>query len=241
MNINVINTGVEFALGIKYMLRATSGFIKKGDIIIISPEYHQFFGDFAYGETELLYTIIDILPQTSKYLDLYQYYKLIPFVPTYIQSKFKGLFEVSDNDTTIGVYDRKSFNTFGDAIIHWKMHKKEIPPFPIKGNINNDVFVELNNFREIVDAKKAMLLITFPCFQDLSFAKSSVKIKEIELILRKNGFNLLSNPERYVFPDSLTFDTPYHLTKEGVDLRTTLLIQDIRKVVDTNNAMKICN
>lgn len=239
LKINVINTGVEYALGIKYMLRATSSYIKEGDIIIISPEYQHFFGDFANGETELLYTVIDVLPQTSKYLDLYQCYKLIPFMPTYIRSKFKGLFEKTENDTTIGVYDRKSFNTFGDATIHWEMDKKEVAPFSIKGNINNDVFFELNNFRKIVNAKKAILFITFPCFQDLSFANSSIKIKEVELKLKKNGFNLLSNPERYIFPDSLTFDTPYHLIKKGVDLRTSLLIQDIKKVVNMKKNMGI--
>ena len=45
------------------------------------------------------------------------------------------------------------------------------------------------------------------------------------------GFELLGYPERYRMNDSLMFDTTYHLSKKGVDLRTQLLIEDIKKSI----------
>jgi hypothetical protein len=39
-------------------------------------------------------------------------------------------------------------------------------------------------------------------------------------------------------PDSMMFNTPYHLLKTGVDYRTQLLIEDIIKVQTHNNAYK---
>ena len=48
-------------------------------------------------------------------------------------------------------------------------------------------------------------------------------------MLKKWRFNLLSNPERYIIPDSLIFNSEYHLTKKGVDMRTFLLIEDLKK------------
>jgi hypothetical protein len=70
--------------------------------------------------------------------------------------------------------------------------------------------------------------LTFPALQQTSFELEKEKIKAIEKELRKRDLLLIGTPERYVIPDTLIFDTPYHLTKTGVDLRTRLLIEDLK-------------
>jgi hypothetical protein len=44
---------------------------------------------------------------------------------------------------------------------------------------------------------------------------------------------VMGSPERYVMPETLMFDTPYHLIKKGVDLRTELMIEDIKLALQT--------
>ena len=236
LNINPINTSIHVSLGLKYMLSNTINYIKENDIVVISPEYQQFYGGFANCEIELLSIIIEIAPQTIKSLDFKQKFKMAGLMPDFIISKFKKLLNDDLNDSIIGIYDRKSFNSYGDANKHWDLPKEKVKPFSaISGKLDEDVFSSLLNFRKIVYSKKAKLYITFPCYQDLSFKNSSIPIKEVEQKLKKYGFILLSNPERYIIPDSLIFNTPYHLTIKGTDLRTTLLIEDLKKVLKTKH------
>jgi hypothetical protein len=79
-----------------------------------------------------------------------------------------------------------------------------------------------------VEEKGASLYLTYPSYLDESFYKSEDIISTVRTELEKN-FKVLGTPERYMMPDSLMFDTSYHLNKKGVDIRTARLIEDIRK------------
>lgn len=235
LQIEPINTGIHLGLGLKYMLSNAGNYIRQNDIVIVCPEYQQFYGDIANGELELLSVIIDVYPESFKFLDHKQYYSLLRNIPMYMESKWNGLIDKADIDTLVGIYDRKAFNSFGDAFIHWKFTKEKVIPFgKIEGKLNSDAFKALENFRNLVNMRKANLFITFPCYQDLSFKNAVPQIKEVERCLIKYGYNLLSKPERYIIPDSLIFNTPYHLTKKGVDFRTALLIDDLNRCLGEN-------
>ncbi len=75
------------------------------------------------------------------------------------------------------------------------------------------------------------MYITFPGYQYSSYKNSVAAIKQVEQQLKDNHFLLISSPQEYTIPDSLIFDTPYHLTKKGLDWRTGILIQDLKRVV----------
>jgi hypothetical protein len=233
LKINPIDIGIHIGLGLKYMLSNAEDYIRESDIIVVSPEYQNFYGEIANGGIELLSTIVEVSPKSIKLLDYKQYFSLIQNIPEFLKSKWESEITKSVSDTAIGIYDRKSFNSYGDVYTHWKLPKEKVVPFgKMEGKMNKNLLLSLNNFKNLVYKKKAKLFIAFPCYQDLSFVNSSLQIKEIEVNLKKNGFNLLSAPERYIIPDSLIFNSPYHLTKQGVDLRTTLLIEDLRKVLN---------
>ncbi|HYI78239.1 MAG TPA: hypothetical protein VEW65_11525 [Chryseolinea sp.] len=44
---------------------------------------------------------------------------------------------------------------------------------------------------------------------------------------------MIGSPEPYPNPETLMFDTPYHLIKKGVDIRTELMIEDIKLALQT--------
>ncbi|HZB13232.1 MAG TPA: hypothetical protein VE467_09405 [Chryseolinea sp.] len=46
-------------------------------------------------------------------------------------------------------------------------------------------------------------------------------------------FFRVGSTDRYLNPETLMFDTPYHLIKKGVDLRTELMIEDIKLALQT--------
>jgi len=233
LHFNPINTGIHINIGLKYMLSNTLKYIKANDLIILSAEYQQFYGNLADGEGELFSLVTDVVPQSKNLLDGKQYFKLMTLVPEFAQSKLQPrfLFYKYPQDTTVGVYDRKAFNLYGDATVHWNLPGEKPKPYPaITGNINDDALQALISFRNAIKQKKAELYITFPGYQYSSYKISVPAVKQVEQQLKLHGFILISTPQEYIMPDSLMFDTPYHLTKKGVDYRTGLLIRDLKKV-----------
>jgi len=230
LKINPINTGVSAGIGLKYMLANTERYIKKNDIIVISPEYHQFYGDFADGDLDLLSLIVDVSSESYKLLDIRQQLKLSKYLPEFTSSKYSGFFK-NDNktiDNTIGIYERLAFNSFGDVYIHWKLPAEKFSIYDFKGDFNEDIIKSLVKFKDQVNSKKAKLFITFPCYEDSSFEYSKTKIKAVENKLIANGFTLISKPEEYKMPARLMFNSAYHLNKTGVEYRTERLIEDIK-------------
>ncbi|MGI4020855.1 MAG: hypothetical protein ACRYFA_05060 [Janthinobacterium lividum] len=233
--LNPINTGIHINIGLKYMLANTIKYIKAGNIIVLAAEYQQFYGTLADGESELFSLVTDVVPQSRNSLDYKQYFKLVQLVPEFAQSKLQPLllfYKYPKPDQFIGRYDRKAFNNYGDACAHWKLSAENPKPYlAITESLNNEIFKTLIDFKNMINRKKAKLYITFPGYQYSSYKNSITAIKQVESQLKNYNFNLISTPQEYIIPDNLIFDTPYHLTKKGVDYRTGLLIKDLKKAL----------
>lgn len=234
LHVNPINTGIHAGIGLKYMIANTLQYVKQGDVIVISAEYQQFFGNLAYGTNELFSEVIDIVPESRNLIDYKQYIKLIQLAPEFAQTKLRPilLFYNLHQDTSINIYDRKAFNVYGDAFLHWKMTGKTPKPYSaITERFNDDILKDLINFKNKINQKKAKLYVTFPGYQFSSYKISIPAIKQVQQRLKNNGFSTISTPEEFIMPDSLIFDTPYHLIKRGVDYRTELLLNDLKKLI----------
>lgn len=225
LDVNPINTGVHARIGLIYMMNNSIQYIKEGDIIILVPEYQQFYNKFAYGSMELFQTIFDVNLSKLSLLNSKQMYKLIGFVPRYSLSKFNlaEYLNVKESD----IYSVNSFNQFGDTYTHWGMNKQKFTPVSrISGKFDHSVIQEIIEFQSKIDDKNAVLFISYPGYQDKAFNNSIKEIKFIESEYKKNDFKILGFPERYMIPDSMMFNTSYHLSKKGVDYRTSLFIED---------------
>lgn len=49
----VVNAGLHASVGLKYIIDDCFQRLKRGDILVLSPEYGHFFGDMAYGEAPM--------------------------------------------------------------------------------------------------------------------------------------------------------------------------------------------
>src|SRR5215212_3189169 len=63
LGLSVVNMGLYAKLGLKYMLAQVRPYIKRNDVVIVVPEYDQFYGEYANGDntlnTALLYAPTD--------------------------------------------------------------------------------------------------------------------------------------------------------------------------------------
>ena len=193
---------------------------------MLSPEYTHFYGRSVYGGEELLRTVAEVkfLP-----LELNQIINIYKFLPKLTFSKINPFeyFFIKESD----IYSVNSFNEYGDAYSHWGMEQtKIVPSNGIETDYNPHTIKLIDDFRSELKKKKASLYITYPSYQATSFDNNIRQIKKVENELINSGFELLGFPERYRMNDSLMFNSTYHLSKEGLDLRTQLLIEDIKNI-----------
>lgn len=230
LKLNPINTGIHGNIGLIYMMDNVLKFISSGDIVVISAEYQQFYGDAAYGSEELLRVVMDNSPLQNTDLRWSEWANIYDYFPKYCFSKFNPFEYFNANEDL--VYGVNSFNQFGDVYTHWGLKKENYDAYGSLGeNYNKTIIAEIMVFKKKIEAKKAKTLLVFPGYQNTSFKNSKSQIDKVYDDFKKNNFEVISNPERYIIPDSLTFNTPYHLSKAGVDYRTNLIIQDLKKAL----------
>ncbi|HVU55987.1 MAG TPA: hypothetical protein VHD83_13075 [Puia sp.] len=225
-----INTGVHFSLGLKFMMENTLLYVRKGDVVVLIPEYAHFTRDYDAGSEELLRSVMEVDRSKIKLLNTSQILHLIPFIPKYAFSKLltTEYFHVGESD----IYSVNSFNRYGDAYAHWNLKRRFfLTEKKTNGYLNPDVVEGIKKFAGVVKAKGAALFVSYPGLQDISYHNIAGLIAEVEKQYKREGYAILGAPERYMMPDSLMFNTPYHLDKTGVDYRTTLLIEDLRQAL----------
>jgi len=226
---NPINTGIHGGIGLYYMLDNVEKYIKKGDVVVLAPEYHQFYGDFCEGQEELVRVLLD----NSKRLDYFklrkvQLLKTYGYLPRYALSKFVPSQYYDMN--TKEFYTKTAYNKYGDVDEHWGQTWPNPVVFEdIDGKyFNHDVLQAVVDFSNTVKSKGATLYVTFPGFQTTSYGFCKAKVIAYEKELRKQPLTVLGTHQEYLMTPEFIFDTPYHLNKLGADKRTQLLIQDLK-------------
>ncbi|MFY0644666.1 MAG: hypothetical protein JXR19_09405 [Bacteroidia bacterium] len=222
---NPINTSIHASLGLVYMMNDVIDHVKADDIVILSSEYNQFFGHFAYGGEELLRTVIDVDKSSLSQLSFRQLMNITPHLLKFTFSKLKltEYFSVKQNK----IYGKGSFNSYGDAIGHWGKSTRHYSPYEtITVSFNPDIISEIQEFNKRIRSVGATLLIVPPAVQQKTYDNLQENIGLLYSKLSETDIPYLSNHAEYAFTDSLTFNTPYHLTAEGTTLRTLKFIAD---------------
>lgn len=232
LHLNPINTGLSVGIGFVYMFDNTLKYIKPGDIVVASLEHEHFFDRAAYGETDLLRTIFDVAPGEFFGLRGQQMFNMIAKVPYYSLTKLKPREYFFKRDPR-EVYDRDSFNQYGDNCKHWNLKPRVFAPVgPLPSEPDQFAFDLLYNYKLAVEEKGATFFLAFPALQRTAFDKRRASIEGIERELRKRDYVFLGTADRNLVPDSMIFDSPYHLTKTAVDLNTALLVEDLKNALD---------
>ncbi|MBV6479711.1 MAG: hypothetical protein HGGPFJEG_02503 [Ignavibacteria bacterium] len=244
----VINMGIHGNLGLALLLNNVKKYLRKDDIVILATEYY--LGEFDFNTVN--YTV-KIFPEAGDYVDYgLDYYKQrvnytfneLQLYRKKIQNKIFGkklnLKELkmnTENDLNLfdtSLYARNKFNSNGDVISHLTKEK----PKEIKGRVllekkDYDYYISmLNDFQEYAASIGAKVYYSFPCYPESEVVKYKKVISEYEDDLRKNlKIEIINTPSDLVYPDSLFFDTVYHLNKDGRQKRTDYTINLLKERV----------
>lgn len=238
LNVNPINTGIQASLGLEYMIKEVVPFIKKGDVIVLSPEYNNFYGTFAYGGEVLCRMFFDVqLKKGNKsFVDNFselskeQMSKIIMYYPKYVSSKFSPFEYLTIKKDP--VYSRDSFNKYGDVTAHFNLpNENYLDLDPINEEFNYKMIDVVKSFEKQVSMKGAKLFITFPAIEKQSYENNKNQINNIFIKIKEKNLSILGTPSEFVVSKDLTFNGYCHLNKQGMEVRTEQLIKELHKVL----------
>ncbi len=233
LKLHPINTGIHASLGLKFMLSNYLNYMKKGDVVVLVPEYHQYIDDFAYGADgeELARMVFDVDLQNLFLLNSKQIIYVCTKLPELIKSKlsFRNYFGY-DFDF---IYSKYVYNSFGDVAAKFLTKKQLVSPDISfnKSPINHKIIQDIVDFEKVLMKNGCKLFVSFPGYQETSFNNSSTKIKQIYSLLKLKQIKLLGTPEIFKMNDSFILNSTYHLNTFGVKQRTQLLINEFTKQI----------
>ncbi len=245
LGLSVVNMGLYAKLGLRYMLAQVNPYIERGDIVLVVPEYDQFYGDYANGDntlnTALLYAPADRIP------DFIRSYSIVDVVLRPRAENARRSFlraaaaavgreqQFFPPDTN-PVYNRHSFNRWGDMVSHLnkKGHDPDsifVKPLPPMKEFNKKTLDDLNAIAETAKKKNAHAYFLFPSYIEKSYSINVPAIDSLRERLEAGiGIPVVGTPADFVYPGRLFFDTRYHLNAEGRQIRTLKMIEVLREM-----------
>lgn len=253
LGLNVINMGLYAKIGLRYMLAQVKPYIKRGDVVIVVPEYDQFYGAYIEGDntlnTALLYTPTDRIP------DFIRSYSIIDVILRPRAENARRSFlrataaaigredELFPPDTN-PVYHRRSFNQYGDAVAHLTREGKDpdsifVGPLPPMKDFNPDAVEVVDDLYQTAVKNSARAYFMWPSYMDSAYTINADAIKELaRQVSAGTRMPVVGSLKDFLYPKNYFFDTRYHLNAPGRAVRTQKMIELLRSVGSRDGWLK---
>lgn len=229
--INVVNYGLQAGIGLKLMMLDAAEYCRKGDILVISPEYEHFFGN-AYGEKTTLSVLTLLYPKVVVNFDFQNWFVSVSGLKYAVSVMMGSLINnVSDSGTVDYQYSSMSFNDFGDESSHWSCPSEDLTlkQNSLEGGFDDSYF---HQFAESVSALQAggvEVVIVPPSIYSEFYDHHHDDINLLTGKLAEMQMPFAVAPEKMIFSRDDMFDSYYHLSISGVEKRMTMLIDILRQ------------
>lgn len=225
-DIPVVNTGTHISIGVRMQFETYKDLLKDGDIVIFCPEYGG-GKDRLYGGSVLIRIVSTHLPEVYKKVSLKQWLYLYKYIGIHYHKASRNS-ECKEFD---GPYSAKAINEYGD--IEWEReHKDTIESYSICGVMDRELITYYKYVHSFTKERNIKLVFLPPTLNESNFKNCARQIDSLIYCLKNNDIPWQSQPSRYSFPDSLYFDTPYHMTLSGARKRTEILIEDLQRILN---------
>ena len=238
LGMNVVNLGLQGGLGIRFIVNTAFPFCKSGDIVVFSIGYDHFFNHQDCGRE--LATLVNMEPELIAYLGDDELKGMMYNIPASLRLKVIGgltaLIIGEEKYASASVYRSDAFNEYGDVVKHWGAPNKDY--YQLR-NICKEWDEE--NFCFLIEQlkeleRRSVKVILCPA----NIARTSYKNNDSGILLlneRLNqcGYGFIVHPAEMALDDRLFYDTPYHLTKEGVKQKDSVFIAAMKRHNVINN------
>jgi hypothetical protein len=228
--------GSHVALGIA-PLNEVKRYIRSGDIIIISLEYYNFTDEMSfYGLPQYLADWVEYLP--DRIWDLHDPYRQIPSIYTImlqrkVNRSINYYLNGFSNAAGRGEFTGDQFNDHGDFVGHLD---KESPMGEISKyggfsvNQVDEAYEFLVTYNQFAQSKGAIVFYEAPSSRQTNCELTGIKYirKFFNVLKTRTKIPLLNSPDEICYPDEYFYDTPFHLNAAGRQLRTEMLIRNLK-------------
>jgi len=233
-----INLGTTRGEGLELWLNELRSLVQKGDVVVISPEYHL----LAAGGAPTGMTVAFAVEANPRLLRL-----ITPHQVGQMMDDSVGIVHslVMRQLQTLGLsrawvappYTLDSFNEYGDVVAHYTMKRKAFPPqhllAPPPWRLASAVKA-LNSFADDCRRRGARVFLAYPAVPTSLYLPERERVEFLHRqVMTTLRIPLLNTPAEAVHPDTDFFDTAYHLTREGALRRTRMLAERLKAALHT--------
>lgn len=237
IGMSVVNAGLHASVGLKYIIDDCFPRLKRGDILVLSPEYGHFFGNMAYGEAPMADLVYLSGGHLAGKLNWRQWYSLFDNTPKYLRTKLEYAFLNSLPMAKDSVYSLSAFNKYGDVVAHWKKDEHRYSE-PLKasglGEWNSGFFSYLIGELRLLQERGIYIIMCPPVMADTMYRNNRLNIEYTDSMFSTAGFRLAGPQKDMVLPDTLFYDTGYHLRRIGAEKHSLYLIKLLRNRLETH-------
>lgn len=237
LHCNVINLGLHGGIGIRFPLEDCLQYIKSGDIVVLQFEYGNFFsGGNGEPETFPAFMIANDW-RNYKQLNMNQWQNIIAGIPKesiksmtrLVKYLLRGSFD-SPSVNKKYTYVKSGFNEFGDEISHiaYPSVKYTSDGKPNTKKVKRSFIDWLADIIQQYEQAGANVIMLPPVCIESHFKVSYND--NIEMALIEINHPYITSPASMVLDDSCTFNTGYHMNKEGIRLNTRNIISNLKRL-----------
>lgn len=229
LGIPVLNLGLDGPVGLDVILPSILGQVRKGDIVLLIPEYLVLWADDGLGDRSGQFGVaigrpgLGNIPPKRLAQDV-----LMLGSPT-LRGVTKSSLDVLEKGKMTGYYS-DPVDDRGDPTVT-KLRTGEWWELPIKQPMTKHAAERIAKFRKEVEAKGGTLILSLPWVYARRDEKSVSNVKKTAqelakiapLIYEKNSYNMKTD-------SNLFADTHYHLKPEARTIRALEIAQQLKQV-----------
>ena len=235
----VINAGLHAGLGLKFILDNNREGLRKGDLLVIMPEYNHFFGNTAYGENKTSGAVSFFASKDEwQSMNVQQLRPaLVGFFNQVPQNFLDGckqrLHHKGQSESFL--YSLKGFNKLGDEVSHWTlpsgMDMTAYRVSPSLKDFNEDYFLYFVSQVNDLKARGVSVMILPPAVLDARVQVDKASIKMLADRLAKEQMPFVAPNSLFAYPSKMFYNSEYHLNRDGVKVNTNHIIEVLRNKI----------
>lgn len=236
----VVNLGYLASFGNEFNEKLIQNHVCEGDLVIVA---HTNYADSnELGSIQAALVTMDCHPKLYPLMRFQDWIAILPAYPNYLRNAFILKATGRGNRDTQDSYSRTAFNAYGDVVrrvessqmdpeIYFAENQQVLP------DINDTCIDRLNAMNAYIeDCGGKMVVAAYPIAYGnyTPFDKSDITLFQTQLSNRLDC-DIISTFTDYTYPYELFYDQIYHLTEDGVNVRTKQLIKDLKNTLLLEN------
>lgn len=226
-----IALGATAYLGLEYYLALIDDELHPGDIVILAPEFAMLQNAVSYSTT---WMAVENSPSLLAALPVSYWPGIVSSYYTYSRQKLDLLRQKgAPTATAQEQYAAFGFGPWGDivtereSILESGYDKNNILTLD-DSSLSDDVVKAVRRFAQKAQKAGATVVLTWAPFDTLAYTGTAQQLEEFQAQLEsRTGLAYVGSLTDCMLPAELFYDSNNHLTSEGAELRTRMLLDDL--------------